>query len=256
MRATLRYVLLTALRDRLFAVLATLATGLFVAAWVLGSATLVEHEAASIVLAAGALRALIVLGLVVFICFHVQRLFDSREIEALLARPMRRGQFVLAYWLAGAAVACLLAVIPIAGLFLLSPPSLAGLAVWSASLILESLLVVALALTISLAMGSAVAATLATLAVYALGREIGFLLAITGSQSGALQSSGAAAAWSDTLLQGLALLVARLDMFGQSAWLLYGPAGGIGDYWFAAQAVVYTGLLLVLASVDLRRRRF
>ncbi|HQS31395.1 MAG: hypothetical protein B7X59_00525 [Polaromonas sp. 39-63-203] len=255
MKAMFRYVLLTALRDRLFAVLALLALCLFVATWILGQASLVEREAASIALAAGSLRTLVVLGLVVFICFHVQRLFDSREIEALLARPMGRGAFVLAYWLAGAAVACLLAVIPVAGLLLLQPPSTGGLLLWSGSLLLECLLVVAMALTISLAMDSAVAATLATLAVYTLGREMGFLLAITSGQAGALQATGAVG-WLDILLQGVAALVVRLDLFGQSDWLVNGPDAGFGAYWFVAQGVVYTALLLVVATVDLRKRKF
>jgi ABC-type transport system involved in multi-copper enzyme maturation permease subunit len=216
----------------------------------------VDCEAASIVLAASAVRALIVLGLVVFVCFHVQRLFESREIEALLARPLRRGQLVLAYWLAGTALAVGRVRVPSAGLAILNPPSLPGLAVWCASLLLESMLVVALALTISLALGSAVAATLATLTMYAFGREIGFVLAITGGEFGLSASGGTAGQWADIIMRGLAVMVPRLDLFGQTEWLIYGPAGGIGAYWFVAQAVVYIGLLLTLAAYDLRQRRF
>lgn len=256
MSATFRYVWLTAIRDRLFLVLPLLLLALLAATAVLGRASLVEGEAASVALAAGATRLLVVLGLVIFVCFHVQRLFDSREIEAMLARPVRRGVFVLSYWLAGGSLGAALVLVPVAGLALLQPPSMVGLGWWTASLLLEAFLVVALALTVSLAVGSAVTAVLATLAVYLLGREIGFLLAITGGEFGLAQEQGRLGLGLDVLMQALAVVVPRLDLFAQSEWLLYGPHAGVGGWWFVPQAAVYVALLLAVATFDLRRREF
>lgn len=256
MNSTLRYVWLTAVRDRLFTVIAALCVAIFMATWIVGGAAIVEGEYASLALAAGSLRAVLMLGLMVFVCFHVQALFDSKEIEAILARPLHRSGFVLTYWLAGALPAAALVALVCVGMLILYPPSLAGWAVWSASLLLEALLVVALSLTIALAMNSAVASAVCTMAVYALGREIGFLLAVTSGQFGVGTQAGAAGHSVETMMQTLALVVPRLDLFGQSEWLLYGPSAGLGSYWFAAQAAVYTALVLAVACVDLRQRRF
>ncbi|TAN51478.1 MAG: hypothetical protein EPN26_09045, partial [Rhodospirillales bacterium] len=62
MLATFRYVVLTAIRDRLFATLLGLAGLVFAVAWFLGDAALAEGRDLSLALAGGTGRALLVTG--------------------------------------------------------------------------------------------------------------------------------------------------------------------------------------------------
>ena len=88
MLTTIRYLLLTALRDWLFlalplGVIAIMGLSLF-----LGSTSLVEEREMALVLSAGLSRIYIMIGLILFICFHVRLSFENREIEMFLSKPM------------------------------------------------------------------------------------------------------------------------------------------------------------------------
>ncbi|MBF0168186.1 MAG: hypothetical protein HQL45_11205, partial [Alphaproteobacteria bacterium] len=56
--------------------------------------------------------------------------------------------------------------------------------------------------------------------------------------------------------KALSLLLPRLDVYAQTAWLVHGapPASMLG--FICAQTLVYAPLLLLAAHFDLRRKRF
>ncbi len=255
MIATLRYVLLTAVKDRLFGVLFLLVLAALLLAAFLGDAALAEGRALSLAYAGASGRAILVLGLVVFIAFHVRRLQETREIEAILARPLSREAFVLGYAGGFAAVAVLLVVPVVAGVGLALSPPAAGLAAWGASLLLESLLVVALALFCALTLTSAVAATLAALGFYVLGRMMAFFADIAEKGVGGAGDLGALTPLAEAVVTALFMLMPRLDLFAPGAWLVHGADWSAAAP-VAAQALIYVPLLLLAAMIDLRRKRF
>src|ERR1700742_5060040 len=111
MSATIHWVFLTALRDRLFGgvfVMLALAIGV---SMVLGTSALIEKMEMAVSFAAGAGRLILVLGLTIFIAFHVQRMFETREVEAVLSRAISRIRFVFAYWLGFAMLALLMSAV-------------------------------------------------------------------------------------------------------------------------------------------------
>lgn len=250
MIATLKFVLLTALRDRLFAGLFTLVAAGFAMAIYLGDAALVEKGQTTVVYAGGATRMILILGLVIFQAFHIQRLYETREIEAVLSRAISRERFIVAYW-GGFAVVALLLAAPIIALVMLFQSSLEGAIWWSVSLVLEALIVIAFAVFAGITMEKAVPAVFATVGFYALSRLMSFFLAISASTPAAGIN-----AITVPLSDMMSLLVPRLDLFAQTRWLVYGPSDIDSMVVLVAQAVLYISLLLFAAMFDLRRKRF
>lgn len=250
MIATLRFVFLTALRDRLFAGLFTLVAIGFSLAIYLGDAALVEKGQTTVVYAGGAARTVLVLGLIVFQAFHIQRLYETREIEALLSRAISREMFIVAYWAGFALVAVILAA-PIIALVFLFQWSTEGAAWWALSLILEVFIIMAFAMFAGITFEKAVPAVFGTLGFYVLARLMNFFLAI--SETTVLEGVNVVAI---PLTDFISMLLPRLDLFAQTRWLVYGPGETDSLLILVGQAALYIPLLLGAAMFDLRRKRF
>ncbi|MEQ9109211.1 MAG: hypothetical protein RIF37_07825 [Rhodospirillaceae bacterium] len=250
MIATLRFVLLTALRDRLFAGLFALVAVGFAMAIYLGDAALVEKGQTTVVYAGGAARTILILGLIIFQAFHIQRLYETREIEAVLSRAISREAFIVAYWAGFALVAVLLAA-PIIALVFLFQSSLEGAVWWALSLVLEAFIVIAFAMFAGITLEKAVPAVFATLGFYGLSRLMSFFMSI--SEGTTLDGINVITV---PLSELVALLVPRLDLFAQTRWLVYGPGDIDSLVILIGQTVLYVGLLLFAAMFDLRRKRF
>ena len=136
--------------------------------------------------------------------------------------------FVVSYYAAFAAIAAVLALLAapllVLGLGAWGP----GLAEWTASMVLELWIVAAMALFAAISIESATAAVIVTVAFYALGRTADFFLA--AAHAGTAPSDSAAL---DTISHGIIAIISavmpRLDLFGQSRWLVYGPAAAGGS---------------------------
>jgi hypothetical protein len=204
-----------------------------------------------VVFTAGALRMAGVLGLVLFVVFHVRRSFENKDVEYILSRPISRVSFILSH----AAAFCFLAILT--GLVIAfvvmgqMPHGLYGrIPIWAVSIIAEFVIMVNVALFFSMVLSSATTGVLASLALYMLARLMGELLGIADHEmdSHMLKILG-------VVMQGISLIVPRLDLMGQTSWLIYGDAG-IGYGFILAQTAVYSGLVLSAAIVDLVRRQF
>lgn len=252
MLTSIRYILLCALRDRLFI---GLVAGVALAASIsalLGSTAFLEEREMALAFAGAAARLILVIGLTVFVCFHIRSAFDTREIDVMLSRPLSRPQLVVAYWLGFATVASLLVLPTALVMAVIGPLSREGFAGWSASLLLETWLVVALALFASLALRSAVTSVMTCLGFYVLSRMMAyFAMASETFRDG--DPWLAAAGWA---LEGVSTLIPRLDFFGKTEWLVYGFTAAAEWRLFLTQALVYIPLLLLAAIVDFRRKQF
>lgn len=254
MQATLRYILLTALRDRLFVSLLAAIAAVAGLSVFLGGTVLVEQVQTSVVYFAGGARGLIALGLIIFISFHIRKSFENREIEVILTKPISRSAFIVATY-AGFALLALLLIIPVwAVLAWLGVPDQTALLGWCASLAVEALLVAAAALFFALLLGSAVNAVLASLGFYLLGRMMAFF--VLTSDTLAVK----AGEWYDQLsgwiVKLIAVLMPRLDFFAQTDWLIYGLDASSQWPLGMMQAAAYIPLLLAASIFDFRRKQF
>lgn len=175
MKTNIRYILLTALRDWLFV---GLLFGVVLAAMIsssMGNMAMVEPEQLKLTYAAASTRLVLVVGLIVFVCFHLRNAFDTREIDVFLSRPISRRNLVFSYWLGFSLVAMLLVVPSIVIIYMVGIIHAQGFVIWASSLVLEVLLVVAVALFCAFTLKSAVSAVMASLGFYVLSRMMGFL---------------------------------------------------------------------------------
>ena len=208
MFSNIRYVLLTATRDRLFLGLLLSILGAAYISSVLGSTAMLETEQMTLSFTAASARVIIMVGVIVFIGFHIKNAFDTREIDVLLSRPISRTSLVLSYWLGFAVVATLLVLPTVALIALLGTLNHTGFWLWSLSLLLEAWLVVSLTLFAALTLRSGVATVLTSLAMYTLSRMMAFFLATT--HGNLFQSAGVNIA-ATFLMKGIALVIPRLD---------------------------------------------
>jgi hypothetical protein len=81
MISILQYILLTAIRDRLYVGLFLTLLVAFGISFVLGSATLAESFQTTIAYIAGSSRIIFAIGIILFVCFYVRKSFDNREVE-------------------------------------------------------------------------------------------------------------------------------------------------------------------------------
>lgn len=255
MKTIIRYTLLTALRDLLFIGLMAMVLIAYALSSFVGSTAMVEEAHTSLAYFAGSSRFVLVIGLVVFVCFHVRRAFENREIESILSKPVSRIEFVVAYWLGFALLAFLVTVPVLIIMYFLSNPNLVGLLYWGVSLFLEISLVIAFALVASLIMKSAVSSVLSCLAFYLISRLMGFFIAAM-SQKSSFMGEGKVGEAMTYALQAISAVVPRLDMYAKSSWLIYGVESQ-NDLWiFQAQSVVYISFLLAMAVFDFKRKQF
>ncbi len=253
MHTTIRYILITALRDRIFI---GLFTGMFIATGIcllLGSTAFLEPQHMAMALASGAARMILMVGLMVFTCFHIRQGFDSKEIEVMLSHPMSRAQLLLSYWLGFSLVGVLLALPVLMMIALIGPHDLAGYMGWAASLLLEAMLVVAMAIFSSFTLRSAVMSVMSCMGFYILSRLMAFF--VMTSQSG-LAAAGSSFTPFKKILELLYILVPRLDMFTKSQWLVYGADTMAGWIYVPMQAAIFVPLLLLAAMADFRRQEF
>ena len=247
---TVRFVVITALRDRLFVSLLSLLAIAFGVSLYIGGGAVFEKSEMVVTFAAGAARAALVLGLTVFVAFHVERIYDTREIEAILARAISRSNFVLAYWAGLVSVAVLLA-LPVVLFVVVFHISAAGAVWWCLSLILEACIMVAFGVFAAITLERAIPTIFTTVGFYALSRMVSFVLGIAthGDQSGMN-------AVANPLFHAIAMFIPRLDLFCQTRWLVYGPDAGENLWLIPVQFAIYVPLLLAMTMFDLRRKQF
>ena len=248
-----RYVLMSALRDRLILSLVLMVmTGTALAVF-LGAPALIEGGQFSVVFAAGGLRFAGVAGLVLFVVTHMRRSFESRDIDFLLARPLSRTGFILSHALAFTFIAVLIGGAITLAVMAASLGNIGdGTGLWAVSFMVELIIMAQAALFFSMVVTSTAGGTMAVFGLYILARLMGQLLGI--ASAGAMMHGFA------VLQNGMyviSMVVPRLDLMAQTSWLVYpDAAGGIGYGFIVLQGLVYSALLIVATMIDLRRRQF
>ncbi|MCB1681012.1 MAG: hypothetical protein H6858_03525 [Rhodospirillales bacterium] len=246
-----RYVLLAAVRDKLIvSLLILLVLGCSLAIFV-GSSAVIEKDRFALVFAAGGLRLTSVLGLVLFVVFFVRRSFDGKDVEFLLSRPISRVAFLYSYALAFSLLALVLSLAIGLCLYIIGPHLFGyGHILWIFSIIAENVIMVNTALFFSLYMSSATSAAMSTFAFYVLARMMGQLLGIVDSNL-VIDTGPMAMA-----VQLVSVLTPRLDLLGQTSWLIYGVGEGVSLGFVLVQGFFFCALVTLAGLLDLLKRQF
>lgn len=246
-----RYVLTAAMRDRLIPAIFILMAVSASLSIFLGGAAVVESGQFAAVFTAGSLRFVSTFGMILFVVFFIRRSFENKDVEYLLSRPVGRVSFILSHALAFSILAVITGLLATLCVIALVPHAYYGAALlWSVSLIAELVIMVNVALFFSMVLPSATTGVMATLALYMLARLMGELL-------GTLDKEAHSAIYMilGVVMQGVSLIVPRLDLMAQTSWLIYGEAD-ISWLFILAQTVIYSGLVLAASIIDLSRRQF
>jgi len=244
-----RSVLLEARRGGLpWLAAASVALGLGLAAFV-SQVALTESLALQAALMAAVLRACAVFLVAAQVTSSTLREIHDKGLELMLSLPLSRSTHYLGRLAGFIACGAALALVFSVPLLLWARP--AAVALWAASLACEAALVAAAALFFAMTLGQFVPAIAATAGLYLLARSIGAIQAIA---SGPLAEASLAARLAEYAVDGVALLLPRLDALTRTAWLLYEPPAA-GTYAAAlGSAVLYTVLLAAAGLFDFHRR--
>jgi ABC-type transport system involved in multi-copper enzyme maturation permease subunit len=254
MKAIIKYILLTAVRDWLFiglfaAILTSIGLSLF-----LGSVALSEQGPTQLSFLAGTTRLVLVTGMIIFICFHTRRSFENKEIDFIISRPISRTRFLLSYFISIVILSILLIIPIVIVINLLFNPNFIGSLIWSLSLFFELIIVSSFALLASLMLRTAVSAVLGCFAFYLVSRIMGFAISsiIIPAKLNNVSMNQAL----EITLKALSSLLPRLDQFAQSKWLIYGEASFQNISFFIIQTVIYISLLIFISIFDFNRKEF
>jgi ABC-type transport system involved in multi-copper enzyme maturation permease subunit len=250
MLTNVRYIFLTALRDWLFAALMIGVIVCALIAHMLGSTAIIETQEMTLSFSAAAARIVIMVGLIVFICFHVRNAFDTKEIDVFLSRPITRPSLVVSYWLGFAAVATLL-VLPTAGLIavqgLLDKP---GFVFWTASLLVECWILMTVSLCAAFVLNSVVTSVMASMGFYVVARMMGFFVAMAQSVSAGGHSLSA------TTLKNISGWLPQLDYFARSEWLISGMSDTAQLKIIVAHGVLFMVVVIICTVIGFKRKQF
>ncbi len=253
MKPILKYILLSGIRDRLYIGLFITLTASFSLSIFLGSTALIEQQQMTAAYIAGSSRAILAIGMILFVCLSVNRAFENKEVEFIISKAISREQFILSYLL-GFLVATFLIFLPLtAAILIVTKANKFGLLIWSACLLSELLILISFALLASLILKNSFSAIIASFAFYIISRLMGvFVLAINLPQDFAQTKNHLLA----TSLKILSAIFPRLDLFTQSSWLNYGidNFGNLKIILF--QSLIYIPLMIFMAFHDFKKKQF
>jgi hypothetical protein len=217
----------------------------------LSEVAITESRSLQLAVLAAVLRASAVFFVAAQVAASTLREINDKGLELMLSLPLPRATHYLGR-LAGFG-ACAVALAAAFSLALLpwAPP--AAVALWGLSLACEAALVAAAALFFAMTLAQLVPAIAATTGLYLLARSVAAIQAIA---AGPLALDSTLTRLAGLALDGVALLLPRLDAVTRTEWLLYG-APAAGAYALALGSLVLYALLLAAAGLfDFHRRNF
>jgi Cu-processing system permease protein len=209
----------------------------------------IEAREIQVAIIAALLRACAVFFLVLFVVMSVVREANDKFFELVLSQAMPRASYLLGKFLGVAAAAVLIALVMSLPVALFAP--IARVPAWTLSLLGELLIMAAVSLFCVLTFTHVLTALSAAAGFYLLARSIAALqiIAAAGEHTVALGPRIA-----DGIIQGVALVMPRLDRMTQTGWLIDAPPDAAMLVSILAQTAVYVGLILSAALFDLYRQ--
>ena len=250
----IQYVLWGAIRDRLIlSMLVLMGLGASLSIF-LGSAAVIEKDQFTVVFASGGLRIASVVGLILFTVFFIRKSFETKDIEFLLSRPTGRISLIASYSIALILIALVLSFVTGGVVYALAPHLLSqGHILWTLSICIENIIMVNVALFFSMVITSSAGAAMATFGFYILCRMMGQILGIASVTA---QNPNKMSEIMEYIVETVSIFLPRLDLLGQTSWLIYGPGPNIGAGFILLQGLVFTTLIVCACMYDLVRRQF
>ena len=249
-----RYILMAAGRDRfVWGLLGVLAITVSLSNF-FGSSVITEQNEFASTFAAFGFRLFGVICVVMFIGTYIRRCFENRDIDFLLSRPIGRLQFIFTHAAAFSMIAFLTALVMGATILGLEKHTAeAGFYLWWASIAVEFLIMANIAMFFAFVITSSTACLLAIFSFYLLCRLIGDILGILQHNTAQLEGKYVIMA---NIMEVISMMIPRLDLMGQTKWLLYGPPTDITYMFLLGQGAAFIALVVAATAIDMHRRQF
>jgi ABC-type transport system involved in multi-copper enzyme maturation permease subunit len=257
MKSILKYILLNAVRDRLYLGLLISLLIAFSLSIFLASTALVEEAQMTAAYIAGLSRGILSLGMILFVCLNINRAFENKEVEFILSKSISREKFILSYFL-GFFIACFLIFLPlILAITILTQADKIGLLIWCFTLLAELSIVISFAVLASLIVKNSFSSILASIGFYLISRLMGmFVMAINlPAKTSEVNLEFSAKSFS-LLLKILSAIFPRLDLFAQSTWLNYGVKDFSDIKIIILQFFIYLPLMIFMSFHDFKKKQF
>jgi len=224
----------------------------FVLVEFVGDLAITEHRATQLAVLAVFLRLSAVLLIALFVVSSSLRELQDKTLEMILAMSIKRSSYYLGKLLGFVQLA---AVMGLAfGLLLLIYAPLGQVLIWTVSLVLELMIVVALALVMLFTFKQTPAALTGVFIVYLASRVVAALYLM--SQHPIITYDSIGQKFMDGFVGMMTWVLPDLSRFTQTEWLVYSTGDWQQLLPILAQTVIYLGLLSSIALFDFYRKNF
>lgn len=254
MKMVLKYVMLSAFRDKLFLGLFIVILSLFGVSSLIGFTTTTEESLMQSVIFAGSFRLMLIFGMIIFICFHINKSYENKEISFILSKNISREKFLLSYWISFNFIALSLLLFFLLMFLCFCEYNLLGILQWTLSILFEVMLITMFSILASFVLQSAVFSVFIASGFYIVARLIGFFININLITSSS-KIYNFFLELSQFLSKIISSLIPRLDLFGQTKWLIYGADIDILKI-IIPQFIIYILIMFVMAFYDFRKKQF
>lgn len=246
------YTLLEALRTRLLWLMLFILLIIFGGSLFVQQLAITESSRFQIAFLGAALRLASVFILSLYIISSMSREFSERGFELILSLDLTRTSYVLGKLCGYATLALLLAMLN--GLLLVWFTAAPQALLWATSLLCELLIIAAFSLFCAMTFRQMMPATSLILGFYLLARSMSAILLIGGAPL--LQDNALSHQFMLTLINSIALVLPRLDMFTQTVWLTEQSGHWSALAPILIQTSIYAVLLTSATLFDAYRKNY
>ena len=247
-----RFTIIESLRNRLL-LLSFLVLGIsFSLVEFIGDLAITEHRVTQVAILSAFLRMSAMVMVTLFVVSSTVRELHDKTLEMILAMPIRRGTYYLGKLIGFIHIAVLIAVI--FALLLLVYADVGQVMIWTLSLILELILVVALSLVMLFTFNQVPSALTGVFIIYGASRIVSSIYLM--SKYPIIAHTTMAQKFMDSLIELLTWLLPDLHRFTQTEWLTYHTADWNVLTPLLGQTVVYLIFLSFIALFDFYRKNF
>jgi len=247
-----KFTIIESMRNRLLWLSVLMMIIGFVLVEFVGDLAIAEHKATQLAVLAVFLRLSAVLLIALFVVSSSLRELQDKTLEMILAMSIRRSSYYLGKLLGYIQLAVLMAIVFALLLMIYAP--FEQVLIWMISLMLELVLVVALALVMLFTFKQTPAALTGVFLVYLASRVMNTLYLM--SQHPIISNDGIGQKFIDGFVGMMTWVLPNLSRYTQTEWLVYGSADWSQLLPVLVQTMIYLALLSSVALFDFYRKNF
>jgi ABC-type transport system involved in multi-copper enzyme maturation permease subunit len=247
-----RFTIIESLRNR-FLLLSFLVIAIsFALVEFIGDLAITEHRVTQVAILAAFLRMSAVVIVTLFVVSSTVRELQDKTLEMILAMPIRRGSYYLGKLIGFFYIAALVSVIFSLLILLYADPE--QVVIWTISLFLELVLVVALSLVMLFTFNQVPSALTGVFIIYGASRIVTSIFLM--SKFPIIAHTSTAQKFMDGFIEVLTWLLPSLHRFTQTEWLTYNTAEWGDLLPLFGQTIIYLLFLSFIALFDFYRKNF